>query len=281
MAAGESFARKVLRKRLLVEIDQNGEPYPLLRIETLGGLRIYLGRDLVALTDEFSRTQRECLALLAAAPDYRITQEEVQLTFWPESSPEKARSSLDTMLSRFRRILKDKFQPYPVKNYLKLQKGVLCLESVTVDAAEVVHDIARARELVRRGEFWQADVAYTTAFSRWHGHFMPGSCSAEQSSAYTRQLQQLCVDASLEWSRLLNEAGQTKRSVEILTRVWSMDRCNEAIMKALYRSHMRDGNIAMAHQLLQQFEEVFRAEGYNPSEAARVIASFKSSGASG
>ncbi len=273
----ESFVRFVLRKRLHVEVDADGGQYPLLQIATLGGLRMYLGRDLVALTDEFSRTQRECLALLAAAPDHRLTQEEVQLTFWPDSSPEKARSTLDTMLSRFRRILKEKLQPYPVKKYLKMQKGVLCLEGVVVDATEVSKDIARARELTRRGEYWQADVAYSVALSRWHGQFMPGSCSADQSAAYSRQLQQLCVDASLEWNQLLNDSGQIKRSIEVLSQVWSMDRGNESIMKVLYRSHMRDGNISMAHQLLHQFEEVFRAEGYSPSEAARVIASFKSS----
>ena len=56
-----------------------------------------------------------------------------------------------------------------------------------------------------------------------------------------------------------------------------MDRCNESIMKALYRSHMRDGNIAMASQLLQEFENVMRTEGYTATEVARVLVTFKSS----
>jgi DNA-binding SARP family transcriptional activator len=280
-AAGEAgqvkpFAREMLRKRLLVDVDEDGNNYPLLQISTLGGLRMHLGRDQVARTDEFSRTQRECLALLAAAPDHRLDQEEVQLAFWPDSQPEKARSTFDTMLSRLRRILKGKLQPQPVKKYLKLQKGVLSLEGVVVDASEVIVDIGRARDLVRRREFWQADVAYTMALSRWHGQFMPGSCSADQSVGYSHQLQKLCLDASLEWSNLLNESGQSRRSIEVLSHALSMDRCNESIMKALYRSHMRDGNISMAHQMLQQFEDVMRAESYSPTEIARVLATFKS-----
>ena len=91
-------------------------------------------------------------------------------------------------------------------------------------------------------------------------------------------LQQLCLDASLEWSELLNESGQTRRSIDVLTHALNMERCNEVLMKALYRSQMRDGNIAAANQLQVQFEKVMKAEGYGPSDIARVLASFKSSG---
>jgi two-component system phosphate regulon response regulator PhoB len=275
--AAEDYARYMLRQRLQVEVDAEGNLYPLLQMSTLGGIRLAQAGNPVARTEDFSRTQRECLALLAAAPDHRISQEEVQLAFWPDSKPEKARSTLDTMLSRLRGLLKKKLHPYPVKKYLKLQKGVLSLEGVIVDAVEVTNDIARARDLVRRREFWQAEASYAMALSRWEGPFMPGSCNVDQAAVYARQIGQLCIEASLEWSDLLNESGQIRRSIEVLNRALSMDRCNESAMKALYRSHMRDGNIAMAHQLLQEFEDVMRAEGYNPTETARVLASFKSS----
>ena len=273
----EEYARYLLRKRVQMEVDDDGTLFPLLEMTTLGGLRLSLGGRPVARTDDFSRTQRECLALLASAPEYKMTQEEVQLTFWPDSKPEKARSTLDTMLSRLRRTLKEKLQPYPVKKYLKLQKGVLGLEGVAVDAVTLAADVSRARELARRREFWQADIAYAMALSRWAGPFMPGACSTDQSAVYARQIEQLCIEASLEWSSLLNESGQTRRSIEVLDRALGMDRCNEAVMKALYRSHMRDGNIAMAHQLMQEFEDVMRADGYSSVEVARVLASFKSS----
>jgi len=272
-----AYAADMLRKRLKLDIDENGESYPRLQLSTLGGLKMTLGGEIVARTEEFSRTQRECLAMLSAAPDFRLPQEEVQLTFWPDKSPEKARSTLDTMLSRLRKILKEKLQPYPVKKYLKLQKGVLSFESVEVDSVEVVADIGRAREHVRRREYWQAEATYAIALSRWHGQFMPGSSNADQAAVYAGQLQQLCLDASLEWSTLLNDSGQTGRSIEVLTHALNMDRCNESIMKALYRSHMRDGNIAMAHQLQQKFEKVMKSEGYGPSEIARVLATFKTS----
>jgi len=273
----ERYARYLLRKRLQMEVDEEGNLYPMLEITTLGALRLSIEGRPVARADDFSRTQRECFALLAATPEHRIAQEEVQLTFWPDSQPEKARSTLDTMLSRLRRTLKDKLQPYPVKKYLKLQKGVLGLEGVSVDAVSLVSDIARARELVRRREYWQADIAYALALSRWAGPFMPGACSADPAAVFARQVEQLCIEASLEWSSLLNESGQTRRSIDVLDRALGMDRCNEAVMKALYRSHMRDGNIAMAHQLMQEFEDVMRADGYSSVEVARVLASFKSS----
>ncbi len=274
-ASAKRFARDLLRKRLQVGVDDSGETYPILNISTLGGLKMSFGEKTVARTEEFSRTQRECLALLAAVPENRVDQEEVQLAFWPDSSPEKARSTLDTMLSRLRRTLRERLQPQPVKRYLKMQKGVLSLEGVAVDATEVASGIARAREHVRRREFWLADSAYAKSLSRWHGQFMPGSCNVDQSAGFARQLQQMCLEASLEWSVILNESGLARRAVEVLEHALSMDRGNESIMKGLYRSQMRNGNIAMAHQLLQQFEKTLRAEGYSPSEAARIVTSFK------
>ena len=158
-----------------------------------------------------------------------------------------------------------------------MQKGVLSFESVIVDSVEVMNGINSAREFIRRREFWQADVAFSTALAKWQGFFMPGSSSAEHSATYARKLQQLCIDATLEWNELLNDSGQTVRSIDALTHALSLDRSNESLMKALYRSHMRDGNITKAHQLLQQYEAVFRSEGYSPSDAALALASFQSS----
>lgn len=271
------YAREMVQRRLLLDYDEDGEAYPRLRIKTLGGVRLFLGEEQVARSDDFSRSQRECLALLAAMSDCRISQEEVQLVFWPDKSPEKARSTLDTMLSRLRKTLKEKLHPYPVKRYLKLQKGVLSLEHAEVDADRVAKALARAREFIRRRRLWQADVAFSGALSLWQGPFMPGACSADQSAAFADQIQSLCIDAVLEWEPILHDSGQTPRAIAILSHALAMDRGNEELMRALYRCHMRHGNILRANELLKQFEKDLREEGHSASEAAMVIVSFKAS----
>ena len=44
--------------------------------------------------------QRELLGLLITAKGQRIPQEKIQLELWPESTPENARKSFDTLLDQ-------------------------------------------------------------------------------------------------------------------------------------------------------------------------------------
>ena len=107
---------------------------------------------------KFSRSQRECLALLVAAPDGQIDQEALQLLFWPDSSPEKGRSNLDTMLSRLRKTLQDRIAPLQAKDYLKLQKGTIVITSYSIHYTKLYEDRAVARRQRRSGNDEAADA---------------------------------------------------------------------------------------------------------------------------
>ncbi len=85
---------------------------------------------------DFTPFQRELLGLLITAKGQRIPQEKIQLELWPESSPENARKSFDTLLTRLRKLIAPHL-PVPVKNYLYLQKGILCLTNYEIDCAAI------------------------------------------------------------------------------------------------------------------------------------------------
>ncbi|MCM2265638.1 MAG: response regulator, partial [Desulfuromonadales bacterium] len=77
----------------------------LLEIRSLGRCELQFGNQMVPWAESFSPAQRMLLAALLAAPDGRVSQETVQLGFWPDSSPSRARSNFDSLMTRLRKTL--------------------------------------------------------------------------------------------------------------------------------------------------------------------------------
>ncbi len=271
-----TFATELCRELFKVSFDQNSQPFPLLQFKTLGGLQLSCADVNILNSDSFSRSQRECLALLIAAPKNRVDQEEMQLAFWPESHPDKARANLDTMLSRLRKTIQVRIKPLPAKNYLKLQKGIVSLDHCLFDIDELLFEFERGRNLLRKRELWRADIMLSHALSLWHGDFIPGACVTNQTIKLADQARQACIETTLAWAEALNDLGQTTRAIGILSKVLSLDRCHEELIAALYRSFMRGKNLTRAGQLLRQYEEAMQREDYAPAEIGRLLTQIRS-----
>ena len=271
-----SFATALCRELFLVGFDPNWQPFPLLQFKTLGELQLSYANKTILISDGFSRSQRECLALLIAAPKNRVDQEEMQLAFWPESHPDKARANLDTMLSRLRKTIQTQIKPLPAKNYLKLQKGIVSLDHCLFDVDELLFELEQGRNLLRNRELWCADITLSHALSLWHGDFIPGACVTNQTIKLADQVRQTFTETSLAWADALNDLGQTTRAITILSNVLPLDRCNEELITALYRSYMRDKNLTKAGQLLRQYEEAMQREDYTPTEIGRLLTQIRS-----
>jgi DNA-binding SARP family transcriptional activator len=261
--------------RLHLDFTDHGPCLPLLGFDTLGGLQLRQKGEPGAETSHFSRTQRECLAALIAAPTGKIDQEQMQLLFWPESSAEKGRSNLDTMLSRLRRTLQDQIEPLQAKHYLKLQKGVVSLEHVATDVRDLLTGLRRGHEFLVKNRYWQADVAFTSALSLWHGPFAPGACSSDIAAEFAERVHADWTEAVLAWAEMLIDLGQSERAEAALAQALGNDRSNEALVSALYRCHMRSGAINRALTLLQQYEESLRRDGCAPTDIARALAAIR------
>jgi len=270
-----NYVDEYARRRLCVDLSETGEALPLLALQTLGGVEVTGQTDGKKPGGKFSRHQRECLALLVAAPNGQIDQEEMQLLFWPDSSPEKGRSNLDTMLSRLRKTLQEKIAPLQAKDYLKLQKGMVSLEHVDVDVHRLLAGLRRGQDSLGKGELWQADLAFAEALSYWRGAYASGGCSSDRAVEFAERVHLACLEATLRWAEVLIDSGQGSRAEAVLLQAIGNDRGNEALVRALYRCYMRDGRIKRALDLLQGYGEVLRRDGCTPAEIARTLAAIK------
>jgi len=270
-----NFVGAYARERLRSDFDEAGDLRPMLRLTTLGGVQLDGGAAGSAEPAKFSRSQRECLALLVAAPDGQIDQEALQLLFWPDSSPEKGRSNLDTMLSRLRKTLQDSIAPLQAKDYLKLQKGTISLEGVDADAHRLLAGLRRGQVYCGVGDCWHADVAFTTAFALWRGSYAPGACATDQAAEYAERIHVACLEATLLWSEMLIESGQSGRAEVALLHAVGFDRGNALLNRALYRCYMRGGDLKRALALLQSYGESLRRDGCSATEIAHAVAAIK------
>jgi two-component system phosphate regulon response regulator PhoB len=265
------FAAGLCNEMFKTGWDHEWKPVPLLHFKTLGGFQLFCQNRQLTSTNKFSRSQRDCLALLIAAPNNRVDQEEMQLTFWPDSPPEKARANLDTMLSRLRKTLQALIKPLAIKNYLKLQKGVISLDYCSFDIDELRYELDRGQKFLSNRDLWLADIAISRGLLLWDGDFIPGSCVVNQTTEIANQLHHTCISMTRLFGDTLTGLGQSTRAIKLLNKALSFDRCNEELIAALHRNYMRSNLLTKADHLLRQYEDALQQEGYSPAEICRLL----------
>lgn len=127
--------------------------------------------------DLFTRTQREMLALLLAAPHLRIDREALESELWPESPAKQARSSFDACLLRLRRLFNVGTKSNAGMDLFTLRNGVVSIEECSVDLHRfnALDEEGSARR--RNGQEEEALAFFVKAAKLWRGEFLAGLSS--------------------------------------------------------------------------------------------------------
>lgn len=267
----EEFAQKLALDVSGMVLRQGRPPLPRIEIRSLGRLELELGGTVLG-GHELSAAQRELLGLLLARPGFQMRQEEMQCLLWPESPPEKSRSSFDTLLSRLRALMDARFRPHSTKEYLTLSRGMLRLENCRVDARDFAEGVRQGLAHARKQELWQAANAFRSAFRLWGGAFHPGG--SEEIVEFKEELEQLHIEGALAWSAILVRFGQNEEAVQVLSRALKRDRTHDQLVRELYRLQMKSGHPANAAKTLRDYRKALEQEGYTPAEVEEILESF-------
>lgn len=235
-----------------------------LHLLTLGGIQVRRDGNIVARAEDLSQAQRELLAILVAAPQCKVSRQEVQLALWPDSSPEKARSNFDSLLLRLRKTLEG-------APCIVLQKGILSLENCRVDAIEFVRDVKRGLKHLVRTEYAEAEKDLSAALRAWNGPFLLGAYGSEAAFAFHEELTRRFVDAALGLSEILSSAARFDEAVAVVDRALSQDRTNDALVRSLCRLLAKGKQRGRIRQVLRQYGECLRLEGYAEAEVAEIL----------
>jgi len=264
------FARKLARQRLKVYIEDDGAITPLLRFTILNGFHLSIGKEIVLSVDQFTPLQRDLLSLILFSKDKKISQEKVQLLLWPDSPPDKSRKKLDTLLGRLRSSL-DHCLPTAGKDYLVLNKGILCLDNTTTDVDEFLSNCNQGFRLASREEFWQAGNRFHHALSLWQGTLPTDTFRNDFIYAREDTLLTTYEKAVLRWAEILTDAGRHTEAIPILSAMLKSNGLSDLGVRLLCRIYVNLNQPLKIRDTLKNYRRSLRAAEYEEEEITMMV----------
>ncbi len=253
-------------------IAEQGRLVPLAELQTLGGFQFRLAGQSFELS-EVGQVSRQILALLSVAPNYSLSSELIMGTLWPESPPSRARNSFDTALSRLRKALENCFGKQIRQDYLVLEKGMLILRNLRVDASEYLQSMEQARRHLQRQNLWQAELAYWQAERAWGGEFLAGF-ELDADLPYRRDLlTQLRIEQLGGLARLLQLRGDSVEALRLLSAGQQLDPTHDVLVRQLFDIYQLQGDKRAVRQLIDNYRNALQKEDYEPEEITELIVS--------
>ena len=245
-----------------------------LMVKTLGRCELRVGNRSLSWTEEFSPAQRQLMAMLVGASSGKISQEEVQVSLWPDSTSTRARSSFDSLLSRVRRTLDQALAPFDSKKYLVVKRGYLCLEHSLIDAHEFRRLIRKANLQTSAGELWPAEITFSSAFSLWRGTFVPGDFGSDAVIIFQDELEQLYLDSSQTFARLLAQNERYQEAAKLLRDALRYEPTNDGVVRLLYSLYLAQDSPGQASQIIKQYSEALVRENFPAHEIEDALLDF-------
>jgi LuxR family maltose regulon positive regulatory protein len=271
-----SFAQDLARSRLHVNFGEDGTPIPLLKFTLMDHFEISMAGKVVLPAKDLTPFQRELLGLLITAKGQRIPQEKIQLELWPDSSPDNARKSFDTLLTRLRKIISPHLS-LPIKTYLSLQKSILCLTNYSIDALQFMEDSRTGLAHSKNSDWWQAYNSFQSALSLWKGAMPEDTFQSEQIFRFNDTLASLLSEIGMVWATNLAKSGQTEEAVSLLERVLRINYLDEDLTILLYQLYHKNNQPLSANETLGRYRKALIRAEYTEEEAESYIADIMAS----
>lgn len=265
-----SYARTLAEHHLNSGLLDNGSIIPLLEIRTLGCFTVLCQGETILQAEDLTPTQREMLCLLIASPNFKISQEKIQLYFWPESSADAAKIKLDTLISRLRKTLIQALPEEVSHHYLKREKGVVWLASCRIDAHDFLNHANQGLRHFRLQENWQASNDFHSAHSLWQGEFGLGVSGEDQIHAFRQQLANTHSEIAQTWGHLLMDCDRSATAIKLVEKALIHDPINDRLFALLYQLQGKRSTV-QARRVLERFKKILQQEGYCDEEINEQI----------
>lgn len=253
---------------------QTAESLEPLIVKTLGNCELIISGRRLSWAKDFSSAQRQLMSMLVSAKNCKISQEEIQAALWPDSSAARARSSFDSLLSRVRRTLDQTLAPFDSKKYLVVRRGFLCLENSRVDAHTFCTLIRKGFQQIGAQDWWPAEISLSSAFSLWQGTYMPGDFGSDAAIVFQNELEQLYLEASLNFARLLAKDNRYQPAAKLLRDALRYEPTNDGISRFLYQLCLAQDCPGLASQVLKQYGESLARENFPEEEIQEALRGF-------
>lgn len=243
--------------------------FPLLKITILKGFSCKTEKSPPIDANVFTPQQRQLMAILVASPKRQVPIEMIQLVFWPDSPPEKARRNFDALLERTRKILTDELS-LAAKRYLVLSRGILTLTNYALDFDVFMKLTARGIILASQNKWWQAAGFFNCALQLWDGSLPCHSLSGDAALELEEELVHTVKKLARIWGSYLQSRGLLDEAAGIYEKAWEADPLDEEFATNLYRSYLLNNNRHKCWRMLERYKKSLASFEYKPEEIATM-----------
>lgn len=242
-------------------------------IRSLGHFKVCCSNQEVLSFEDFTYIQQKLIAFLLIAPDKRINTEELQAQLWPDFSPRKSRTNLNTCISRIRSVISRGRQGINPNNYLCVKRGVLQLLNCTTDIELFTQNIFRAIEFAESGKADMALKSLRLGLYHWNGEFLNGIFMTDHIVRYFENtLLPMYRSCTVMLCNLVSEHYEpSELDIKILQQSVRFNTGNPDFIKKLYQIHIQSGNVTKAAETICEYKIAISQEGISKTEQNSLL----------
>jgi DNA-binding SARP family transcriptional activator len=245
--------RVVVAPPAAVTIRSTQPTLPKLAVQLLGPLCVTV--DDAPVLEWSSARCRSLFGYIVTHRERWPPREALMEAFWPESSPEASRNSLNVTIHGLRRILRTATD-LPVIVHAggayRIDPGL----RLWLDIEEFDTRIEHGRRLEEAGEHDNAAEEYQFADGLYRGDFLADDPYEDWTAPSRERLRLAHLDTLGRLSNLHFNAGRTAACASLCQRIIELDPCREDARRRLMRCYSRQGQ---PHLALMQYRACVRA----------------------
>lgn len=269
------FVNSLSLRKLKIGFAAQGQPIPRLDIHTLGDFRLNVQGTTIFTSKDFTAKQQLLWSSLIAAPKDGVKVETLCVELWPESTPEKARISLDTLLSRMRKTVASSDADLNPLHYLIMEKEHLRLSNCWIDAHALVSSARKGLRHAEANERWQAETEFRGVHQMWQGEFLSQFCCSDSAYQYEESdLISLFIETAVKWSEILSDhLDPMKEDLDILMAAVPYAGADTRLAANLYCILSSSGLHGDITRLMESVRKRLALEEYSETEINHLMES--------
>ena len=235
---------------------------PRLRIETLGGFRVFR-RDSLIEEKEWDRQQpKQLLKAILSRGMTSIPKEILIEDLWPEEKPKQAENNFKITLQRLRKSLEPNSLNEFGSSYIHLHDNQIRLdhELCQVDIYRFLSLIKQGEEMKKRGEDRKALSFFIGALEIYKGDFLGEDLYSPWTDNKREELRNKYIELLYQTAHLHDRQGSFKKSVDCFIKVIQADPLLEESYQKLMTLYFTKGRYNEALKTYKVCKKVLKKE---------------------
>lgn len=247
-----------------------------LRVQTLGGFRVWRGEAEVDAKEWKRDKARQLFQLLLTQRRRAMQREEITEQLWPGLTPEAAARDFKVALNALNKALEPARSSESASAYITREGATYALRpeaDVWLDAA--VFEQAAASGLRALNEHHPTPEAMAqmhAALALYTGDYLPEALYEDWVSAERERLLALYLRVADKLAGALVESGAWDEALRVCQLILARDACWERAYRLMMTAHVQQGNRPQALRVYQRCVDTLRAElAVEPSPATVAL----------